>query len=219
LYEVQVSDVEERTETSVDLGRRAARHAESRMLPLEVVDQLGGVAQANRRAASRVERTVSSSPGSRPRRSIPRWKAIEDGVNELGYIDVVVANADICAMGTGQTLQSWSDTIDTDLVGVFNAIQASLPHVNDGASIIATGSLAAQLGSATNQGHAAPYAGHADSLDRTAGRIEHRGLPCRRRFPLHHWHPIAGGRRRIRQGEAVEGLIRWAALSRMLSRM
>jgi NAD(P)-dependent dehydrogenase (short-subunit alcohol dehydrogenase family) len=80
------------------------------------------------------------------------WKAIEDGVNELGYIDVVVANAGICAMGTGQTLQSWSDTIDTDLVGVFNVIQASLPHANDGASIIATGSLAAQLGSATNQG-------------------------------------------------------------------
>jgi aldehyde dehydrogenase (NAD+) len=32
LYEVQVSDVEERSETSVDLGRRAAMHAESRML-------------------------------------------------------------------------------------------------------------------------------------------------------------------------------------------
>jgi SDR family mycofactocin-dependent oxidoreductase len=80
------------------------------------------------------------------------WTAIEDAVNELGHIDVVVANAGICAMGNGQTLQSWSDTIDTDLVGVFNVIQASLPYVNDGASIIATGSLAAQLGSATNQG-------------------------------------------------------------------
>jgi NAD(P)-dependent dehydrogenase (short-subunit alcohol dehydrogenase family) len=70
----------------------------------------------------------------------------------LGRVDIVVANAGICAMGKGQTIQSWSDTIDTDLVGVFNVIQASLPHVNDGASIIATGSLAAQLGSATNQG-------------------------------------------------------------------
>jgi NAD(P)-dependent dehydrogenase (short-subunit alcohol dehydrogenase family) len=80
------------------------------------------------------------------------WKTIEEGVNEFGYIDVVVGNAGICAMCTGQTLQSWSDTVDTDLVGVFNVIQASLPHVNDGASIIATGSLAAQLGSATNQG-------------------------------------------------------------------
>ncbi|MDY6996553.1 MAG: mycofactocin-coupled SDR family oxidoreductase [Actinomycetota bacterium] len=80
------------------------------------------------------------------------WKAIADGVEALGRLDIVVANAGICAMGKGQTIQSWSDTIDTDLVGVFNVIQASLPHVNDGASIIATGSLAAQLGSATNQG-------------------------------------------------------------------
>lgn len=54
-------------------------------------------------------------------------------------------------MGKGQTIQSWSDTTDTDLVGVFNVIQASLSYVNDGASIIATGSLAAQLGSATNR--------------------------------------------------------------------
>jgi len=81
------------------------------------------------------------------------WQAIEDGVTALGAgLDIVVANAGICAMGKGQTLQWWSDTVDTDLVGVFNVIQASLPHVNDGASIIATGSLAAQLGSATNQG-------------------------------------------------------------------
>lgn len=37
-------------------------------------------------------------------------------------------------MGKGQTIQSWSDTIDTHLVGVFNVIQASLPHLHDGAS-------------------------------------------------------------------------------------
>ena len=80
------------------------------------------------------------------------WKAVADGVDELGRLDIVVANAGICPMGRGQTIQSWSDTIDTDLAGVFNVIQGSLPHVNDGASIIATGSLAAQLGSATNQG-------------------------------------------------------------------
>jgi len=80
------------------------------------------------------------------------WKAIAEGVDELGRLDIVVASAGICAMGKGQTILSWSDTIDTDLVGVFNVIQASLPHINDGASVIATGSLAAQVGSATNQG-------------------------------------------------------------------
>ncbi|MGW0176549.1 mycofactocin-coupled SDR family oxidoreductase [Rhodococcus sp. NPDC003322] len=80
------------------------------------------------------------------------WKAIAKGVEELGGLDIVVANAGICPMGKGQTLQSWSDTIDTDLGGVFNVIQGSLPHLKEGSSIIATGSLAAQLGSATNQG-------------------------------------------------------------------
>ncbi|WAC58036.1 mycofactocin-coupled SDR family oxidoreductase [Gordonia sp. SL306] len=80
------------------------------------------------------------------------WNAIADGVNQLGRLDIVVANAGICPMGKGQTLQSWSDTIDTDLAGVFNVVQGSLPHLGEGASIIATGSLAAQLGSATNQG-------------------------------------------------------------------
>jgi NAD(P)-dependent dehydrogenase (short-subunit alcohol dehydrogenase family) len=80
------------------------------------------------------------------------WKAIADGVAELGGLDVVVANAGICPLGQGQTVRSWSDTVDTDLVGVFNVIQASLPHINDGGSIIATGSLAAQLDSASDQG-------------------------------------------------------------------
>lgn len=80
------------------------------------------------------------------------WQSVEEGVRALGGLDIVVANAGIAAMGSGQTLQSWSDTIDTDLVGVFNLIQASIPHLADGASVIATGSLAAQLGSSTKQG-------------------------------------------------------------------
>jgi SDR family mycofactocin-dependent oxidoreductase len=80
------------------------------------------------------------------------WKAIADGVAEFGRLDVVVANAGICALGKGQSIQSWSDTVDTDLAGVFNVVQASLPHIGDGGSIIATGSLAAMLDNANNQG-------------------------------------------------------------------
>jgi SDR family mycofactocin-dependent oxidoreductase len=80
------------------------------------------------------------------------WKAIADGVAEFGRLDVVVANAGICALGKGQSIQSWSDTVDTDLAGVFNVVQASLPHIGDGGSIIATGSLAAMLDNTNNQG-------------------------------------------------------------------
>ncbi|MET8648972.1 MULTISPECIES: mycofactocin-coupled SDR family oxidoreductase [Nocardia] len=80
------------------------------------------------------------------------WNAVAEGVAALGRLDIVVANAGIAPLGKGQTLRSWSDTIDTDLVGVFNVVQASIPHLSPGASIIATGSLAAQLGSSTKQG-------------------------------------------------------------------
>ncbi|TLF98285.1 NAD(P)-dependent oxidoreductase [Nocardia cyriacigeorgica] len=80
------------------------------------------------------------------------WAAIEEGVQALGRLDVVVANAGIAPLGRGESIRSWSDTIDTDLVGVFNVVQASIPHLGPGASIIATGSLAAQLGSSTKQG-------------------------------------------------------------------
>jgi SDR family mycofactocin-dependent oxidoreductase len=80
------------------------------------------------------------------------WSAVEEGVAALGRLDIVVANAGIAPLGSGQTIRSWSDTIDTDLVGVFNVVQASLPHLSDGGSVIATGSLAAQLGSSTKQG-------------------------------------------------------------------
>jgi NAD(P)-dependent dehydrogenase (short-subunit alcohol dehydrogenase family) len=163
LYEVQVSDVDERTETSVEVGRRAAQRAESRMLiDGELVAAASGAEFDNvspatglvlgSTAAADAEDMQRAIAAARRAFDETDWSTIADGVDELGRLDIVVANAGICAMGEGQTIQSWSDTIDTDLVGVFNVIQASLPHVNDGASIIATGSLAAQLGSATNQG-------------------------------------------------------------------
>ncbi|WP_280419472.1 SDR family NAD(P)-dependent oxidoreductase [Nocardia carnea] len=45
--------------------------------------------------------------------------AIAQGVQALGRLDIVVADAGIAPMGKCQTIRSWSDTIDTDLVGVF----------------------------------------------------------------------------------------------------
>ena len=42
-------------------------------------------------------------------------------------------------------LQAWCDVIDTNLIGTINAIQVALPHLREGASIIATGSTAALM--------------------------------------------------------------------------
>jgi SDR family mycofactocin-dependent oxidoreductase len=69
--------------------------------------------------------------------------ALERGIAELGKVDVVVAQAGIAGMKGQPPLQAWTDGVDTMLLGTINAIQAALPHLPDGASIIATGSVAA----------------------------------------------------------------------------
>jgi SDR family mycofactocin-dependent oxidoreductase len=71
--------------------------------------------------------------------------ALERGISELGKVDVVVAQAGIAAMKGQPPLQAWTDSVDTLLLGTINAIQAALPHLSEGASVIATGSVAAYM--------------------------------------------------------------------------
>ncbi|MCX5059099.1 MULTISPECIES: mycofactocin-coupled SDR family oxidoreductase [Streptomyces] len=70
-------------------------------------------------------------------------KAVADGVAEFGKIDVVVANAGICAMTKDQPLQAWVDVSGVDFGGVLNTLNAAIPHLGAGASLVVTGSLAA----------------------------------------------------------------------------
>ncbi|WP_067680692.1 mycofactocin-coupled SDR family oxidoreductase [Nocardia miyunensis] len=70
---------------------------------------------------------------------------LERGVAEFGHLDIVVAQAGIAGMRGEPQWQAWTDVIDTNLLGVINAVQASLPYLPDGASIIATGSTAALM--------------------------------------------------------------------------
>ncbi|MGA2828033.1 MAG: mycofactocin-coupled SDR family oxidoreductase [Streptosporangiaceae bacterium] len=69
--------------------------------------------------------------------------ALEQGLAELGHVDIVVAQAGIAAMQGDPPLQAWTDVIDTNLLGVINATSVALPHLQEGASVIATGSTAA----------------------------------------------------------------------------
>jgi len=71
--------------------------------------------------------------------------ALDQGLAEFGKVDVVVANAGIAAMTGEPGVNAWIDTIDTNLLGVINAVQAALPHLQAGASLIATGSTAALI--------------------------------------------------------------------------
>jgi len=74
--------------------------------------------------------------------------ALENGISELGKVDIVVAQAGIAGMKGDPPLQAWTDVINTNLVGTINAIQVALPHLKEGASIIATGSTAALMDTA-----------------------------------------------------------------------
>jgi NAD(P)-dependent dehydrogenase (short-subunit alcohol dehydrogenase family) len=71
--------------------------------------------------------------------------ALDSGLAEFGKLDIVVAQAGITGMKGAPPLQAWCDVINTDLIGTINAIQVALPHLRQGASIIATGSTAALM--------------------------------------------------------------------------
>ena len=51
--------------------------------------------------------------------------------SELGSLDILVANAGVSAMGSICTMDAvqWSETVDTNLTGVFNAMRACAPHM------------------------------------------------------------------------------------------
>jgi SDR family mycofactocin-dependent oxidoreductase len=72
-------------------------------------------------------------------------EAVERGLAEFGHLDIVVAQAGIAGMKGQPQMQAWIDVINTNLVGTINAIQVALPHLKEGASIIATGSTAALM--------------------------------------------------------------------------
>ena len=83
--------------------------------------------------------------------------ALDDGVAQLGRLDIVSANAGITSYGRAQELpeQTWQDVIDVNLTGEWHAAKAAIPHLRAGGrggSIILTSS-AAGLKATPNVGH------------------------------------------------------------------
>ena len=83
--------------------------------------------------------------------------ALDEGVAQLGRLDIVSANAGILSFGRLDVLpeQTWQDVIDTNLTGAWHAAKAAIPHLKAGGrggSIILTSS-AAGLKANENIGH------------------------------------------------------------------
>ncbi|OZC42692.1 SDR family mycofactocin-dependent oxidoreductase [Rhodococcus sp. RS1C4] len=91
-------------------------------------------------------------------------QAVSAGVNELGRLDVVIANAGILSMA--QTLEmsedTWDEMIDINLTGQWKTIRAAAPHIVAGArggSIVFTSSLATMITSENLAHYTAAKAG------------------------------------------------------------
>src|SRR5260370_25746973 len=72
-------------------------------------------------------------------------QAVEQGIAELGRLDVVLANAGICAMASEQPLQAWVDVSGVNFGGVLKTLNAAIPPLIPGASMVVTGSPPAPL--------------------------------------------------------------------------
>ncbi|RVW00251.1 mycofactocin-coupled SDR family oxidoreductase [Rhodococcus xishaensis] len=78
-------------------------------------------------------------------------KAFDTGIEQLGHVDIVVANAGILSFGRSWelTAQQWQDMIDVNLTGVFNTAKVAIPSMIDagrGGAILFTSSTAGLKG-------------------------------------------------------------------------
>jgi SDR family mycofactocin-dependent oxidoreductase len=77
--------------------------------------------------------------------------AVQEGVSELGHIDIVCANAGIASFAPSLEMDEdvWDEMIDINLSGVWRTIRAAVPPMierGQGGSIIITSSVAGLLG-------------------------------------------------------------------------
>ncbi len=72
-------------------------------------------------------------------------QALDDGVAQLGRLDIVCSNAGISSFGAAAELDetTWQDMIDINLTGMWHACKAAIPHLVEGGrggSIVITSS-------------------------------------------------------------------------------
>ncbi len=74
--------------------------------------------------------------------------AVRAGIDRLGPIDIVVANAGIVSYGPAAEMseKTWQDMIDVNLTGTWHTVRATLPHMSDGGSIVLISSTAGLKG-------------------------------------------------------------------------
>jgi NAD(P)-dependent dehydrogenase (short-subunit alcohol dehydrogenase family) len=88
-------------------------------------------------------------------------QAVAEAAARLGRLDILFANAGIPGRTPvgGTTLEAFEQVLRTNVTGAFFTVQAAAPHLNDGGSIILTGSVMSEMGSPGSAAYAASKAG------------------------------------------------------------
>ena len=84
-------------------------------------------------------------------------KAVAQAAERLGKLDIVFANAGISASTPlgGTSLEAFESVLRTNVTAVFFTVQAAVPHMRDGGSVILNGSVISVLGNPTYAAYAA----------------------------------------------------------------
>ena len=85
-------------------------------------------------------------------------KALRAGIDELGRLDIVIANAGIAPMQSGA--DGWRDVIDVNLTGVHHTVEVAIPTIieqGDGGAIVLTSSVAGLIGVGSDDAGAIGY--------------------------------------------------------------
>lgn len=84
-------------------------------------------------------------------------KALKEGTDTFGRLDIVIANAGICSgrMSWEISAEDWQETIDVNLTGTFNTAKAAIPYLieqGEGGAMVFTSSVSGLKGT--------PFTGH-----------------------------------------------------------
>jgi len=104
--------------------------------------------------------------------------AIRSAAEKFGKLDILFANAGIpgnTPLGA-TTLETFEKVLKTNVTAVFFTVQAALPYLNDGASIILNGSVISVLGNPGYAAYAASKAGIRAMARVMASELSPRGI-------------------------------------------
>jgi NAD(P)-dependent dehydrogenase (short-subunit alcohol dehydrogenase family) len=105
-------------------------------------------------------------------------KAVARAVEKFGKLDIVFANAGISASTPigGTALETFESVLKTNITAVFFTVQAAVPHLNNGGSIILNGSVISVLGNPVYAAYAASKAGVRGMARVMASELSPRGI-------------------------------------------